>query len=119
MSKPAYDGCDQLRAHGRVGRNVDSLGHSRHGARNDEVALHAFGGSFERDDIVEADHACLGHAVIHDAMVAVQSADRRSQHDATVTRRAHERKRWPDDVERAAEMHIQNGIEVFVRHLLQ
>src|SRR5215218_1469396 len=40
VRQPCHGGRHQFRAHRRIGRGVDALGHPRHGGRHDDIALH-------------------------------------------------------------------------------
>src|SRR6202022_62464 len=119
VGEPAHHGRHLLGLHARISRSVKPISHSRQCAGNDDVALHTLVGALECDHVGQADHARLGHRVIRDAMVAVQAADRRRQHDTAVPRLTHHRERGPDNVKRSPQMHIHDRLEVLVRHLLQ
>src|SRR3546814_3935120 len=73
-----------------------------------------FRSAFERDDVVEADDAGLRYRIWHAVRDAVQTTDRRRQHDAAVTGLAHPWKRGTDDMERAHQMHVDDRLEVFM-----
>src|SRR3546814_9584213 len=63
MREPSDDRCDQIRAHRRVLRNVETFGHARHRAGQDDVALDVLACAFERDDVVEADDAGIRYRI--------------------------------------------------------
>src|SRR3546814_14393022 len=96
MREPSDDRGDQILAHRRVLRNVETFGHARHRAGQDDVALDVLACAFERDDVVEADDAGLRYRIWHAVRDAVQTTDRRRQHDAAVTGLAHPWKRGTD-----------------------
>ena len=76
MREQAHHRGHQFGTHRGICRNTQAFSHSRHGGRNDDVAQHAVRGAFERDDVRQADQACLGSGVVRDTVVAVQAADR-------------------------------------------
>ena len=76
-------------------------------------------GTLERNDIGHSDHARLRHGVIDRSAISIQTVDRRSQHHAAIAGLAHQGKGRPDDMERSAQMHVQDHFEVLVCDLLQ
>ena len=76
-------------------------------------------GAFDRGDVGQPDHARLGHRIVRHLVVAVETADRRGEHDAAVPGLAHQRKRRAHNVEGAAQVNVDHGLEVVVGHLLQ
>src|SRR3546814_10159074 len=70
-------------------------------------------------DLCASDLAGLRYRIWHAVRDAVQTTDRRRQHDAAVTGLAHPWKRGTDDMERAHQMHVDDRLEVFMADVFE
>src|ERR1700737_93129 len=64
MSQPAHHRCHLIGAHRRIGPNIQPLSHSGSRGGNDDIAQHVIRGTFESDDVGQADDARLGYGVV-------------------------------------------------------
>ncbi len=84
----------------------------RHGVDFDAVL-----GAFDLEHVHQADQAHLGGAVVGLAKVTHDPGATRREEDTAVSLFLHVDERWPGDVEGAAEVYIENGMEQVWFHI--
>ena len=87
------------------------LGHAREGDRGDGVGLDVVLGALDGEHPREADETHLGGAVVGLAEVAEDARRRRRRDDPAVALLAHVDPRRLGDVERAAEVDVEDGVD--------
>lgn len=119
VRQPAHGRGHQVRAHRRICRGVQPLGHAGHRTRHDRIAQDTLGGALQRRHVAQPQGPGLGRGVVGHLMVAVQPADRRGQHHPAVTGLAHEWKCGANHVKCAAQMHVEHRVKIVVAHVLE
>jgi hypothetical protein len=102
-----------------VKRGVHVARHPGHRARHDAVAFDTARGAFDRGDVVQAEKAALRHPVIGHAGHAVDTTGRQGEDDASVTCLAHVWKGRADDMEAAAQVDVNDRVEILLAELAE
>ncbi len=121
MAKIGDDRRNKLRFHTKLGGHGphEFLGHTSLGARREDVGLDVVFLAFLLEHIGETDDAHLGRAIIGLAEIAEDTGCRAGVDDATILLLAHQLPGCLCHPKGALQVHVQDRIKEFRRHVLE